>query len=341
MTAQGSNLIFIFGSPRSGSTLLQRMVASHSAIVTHPEPHLMTPLAYLGYYDRVERAPYDHINAGEAIRAFVSNLPGKEEDYLEALRGYASTLYNRFLSDKDAAFFLDKTPAYALVWSFIIRVFPKARYIALTRHPFAIFSSYAKSFFSGDWKLAYDFNPILERYVPAISGFLQQKAVPYLHVRYEDVVTAPEETMEKVFKHIGVEVQLQAVNYGAQFQNVKGMGDPVSVGRHARPNPDLKNAWQEEMRQQPDRAALAARMLAALNEADLASWDYSKDELSQALRTGSEVPSVRPRKKVPLTSYQVKRKVMLALKKNIDHRLHGKVVRRVRYYCDVLLRDVS
>ena len=30
---------------------------------------------------------------------------------------------------------------------------------------------------------------------------------------------------------------------------------------------------------------------------------------------------------------------MLALKKDIDKRPHGKLVRRVRYYCNVLLRD--
>ena len=44
------NLVFLVGSPRSGSTLLQRMVGSHSRVFTHPEPHLITPLAYLGYY---------------------------------------------------------------------------------------------------------------------------------------------------------------------------------------------------------------------------------------------------------------------------------------------------
>lgn len=62
-------LLFLISAPRSGSTLLQRMLGSHSEVFTHPEPHLMTPLAYLGYYDRVDRAPYDHINGAEAMRS--------------------------------------------------------------------------------------------------------------------------------------------------------------------------------------------------------------------------------------------------------------------------------
>ena len=30
---------------------------------------------------------------------------------------------------------------------------------------------------------------------------------------------------------------------------------------------------------------------------------------------------------------------MLALRKDIHHRPHGKLVERIKYYCDVLLRD--
>jgi len=38
-------MLFVIGSPRSGSTLLQRMLSSHSMIYGRPEPHLITPLA--------------------------------------------------------------------------------------------------------------------------------------------------------------------------------------------------------------------------------------------------------------------------------------------------------
>ena len=102
------NLIFLVCSPRSGSTLLQRMIGSHSRIFTHPEPHLITPLNYLGYYDTVDKAPYDHINAAQAVREFCEELPRGEEDYLDACRAYASTIYQRVLGSTDAEFFLDQ-----------------------------------------------------------------------------------------------------------------------------------------------------------------------------------------------------------------------------------------
>ena len=30
------------------------MLGSHSQVLTHPEPHLITPLAHLGYFDRFD-----------------------------------------------------------------------------------------------------------------------------------------------------------------------------------------------------------------------------------------------------------------------------------------------
>ena len=62
-------LIFLLSAPRSGSTLLQRMIGGHSQIYTHPEPHLISPLAHLGFYDNIDKAPFDHINAAEALKS--------------------------------------------------------------------------------------------------------------------------------------------------------------------------------------------------------------------------------------------------------------------------------
>jgi len=45
-----------------------------------------------------------------------------------------------------------------------------------------------------------------------------------------------------------------------------------------------------------------------------------------------------PRKPV-WNSYTFQRKVMLALKKDIHQRPHGKIVKKLKYYCDVLLRE--
>ena len=198
MTSTMDRLLFVIGTPRSGTTLLARMLGSHSAIHNRPEPHLLTPLAHLGYYGTVQKAPYDPNNVTQAVHELVGDLPGKEADYLDACRAYTDVIYGRLLEGSGKQLFLDKTPAYALVLHFIAKLYPHARYVVQTRHPVAIFSSYVSSFFDGDYQVAQNHNPILNRYVPAIARFLRERPVPMIHVRYEDLVQAPTPTLTAI-----------------------------------------------------------------------------------------------------------------------------------------------
>ncbi|MEY4582595.1 MAG: hypothetical protein RL701_7298, partial [Pseudomonadota bacterium] len=198
-------LLFVISPPRAGSTLLQRMLGSHSQVFTYPEPHLISPLAYLGFYDIVDKAPYDHINAAEAIKTFVAGLPAGEADYLDAVRAYADTLYGRMLQTSGKRYFLDKTPANALVLPFLTRLYPRAKYIVLTRHPLAIASSYANGFFDGDWRAANNFNPVVNRYVPAVARLLREPPQQLCQVGYEQLAREPERELARLFAFLDLE----------------------------------------------------------------------------------------------------------------------------------------
>lgn len=315
--------------------MLQRMMGAHAEIFTHPEPHLISPIAHLGVYANVDKAPYDHINAAEAMKAFIEDLPNGEQDYLDALRCYTDTLYGRMLSTSQSSYFLDKTPANALVLPFLQRLYPDAKYVVLTRHPLAVFSSYANSFFDGDWQAAYDFNPILERYVPAMAAFIRERPVPLLHVAYEDLVMDPSSQLERIFAYLGLEHDPSAVDYGDAEPMKKGMGDPITVDKQGRPVPGSVDKWAAELAHDPEKRALAEAMIAHLDGRDLAAWQWPADALWAPVEAAGGAPPPKP----PRNSYTLQRRVMLALKKDIHKRPHGKLVKRVKYYCDVLLRE--
>jgi len=311
------------------------MMGAHDEIFTHPEPHLITPLAHLGVYGNVDKAPYDHINAAQANKSFIEGLPRGEQDYLDALRAYTDTLYGRMLSTSDSSYFLDKTPANALVLPFLQRLYPDAKYVVLTRHPLAVFSSYANSFFDGDWQRAHAFNPILERYVPAVASFLRERPVPLLHVAYEELVTEPGTQLERIFAFLGLENDPEAVEYGRAGPAKKGMGDPITVDGADRPMADKVDKWASELAHDQDKRALAEQMIARIDPLDLEAWQWPPEALWAPIELAGGGPAPKPAR----NSYTFQRRIMLALKKDIHTRAHGKLVKRVKYYCDVLLRE--
>jgi len=332
-------LVFLIGPPRSGSTLLARMLGAHPAIHAPDEPHLLTPLAHLGYHATVDRAPYDPVITRQAMRALVGALPGGEAEYLGALRACTDRLYAGLLEGSEARLLLDKTPAYALVLDFVARLYPEARYVVLTRNPLAVWSSYVQSFFDGDHRVAHAWNPLLERYLPAVGRFLRERPVPLVHVRYEELVADPESELRRLCRHLEVPFEAGMVDYGASAAGATraaaGLGDPTTVTREGRPTTRSVDRWARDMAGDPERVLQAREILAHLTDEDLRTWGYERKDLE------ADLDAVEPRARPPrrrMTRYLLERKLLVALRRNIHRNLLGRVVRRVREVCDVLLR---
>jgi hypothetical protein len=332
-------LIFLIGAPRSGTTLLARMLSAHSQIYGRAEPHLITPIAHLGYFGNVQKAPYDPLNAEQAVKEIVSEIPRGEAGYLDALRAYTDSLYAQMMETAPAGkrFFLDKTPAYALVLPFLTKLYPRARYVVLTRHPLAILTSYVESFFDGDYQVALAHNPILQRYVAALAHMVRAQPVPQVWVKYEELVKEPEAHFRRVCEYLGVPFEEKAIAYGESGEEFKGLGDPTGVAKHTRPVTSSVSKWAAEIANTPATLALVTRVLDELDPADLDTLGYPREKIlaQLAAATGAPVPV---KSKGPLR-YRLERRLLVGLRRNIHHNALGRVLKRLRFALDVLLRE--
>jgi hypothetical protein len=119
-------------------------------------------------------------------------------------------------------------------------------------------------------------------------------------------------------------------------QSARGLGDPMTVARQTRPTTASLGKWAQELRGAPEKIAQYQRILAALGDEDLATWGYTRREIELEL-AAIDPEGPRPGR-AALTRYSLERKLVTRLRRNIHHNALGRLVRRVRFACDVLLR---
>ncbi len=114
--------IFIFGMPRSGTTLVDRIVSSHSQVCSAGE------LQEFGLaLKRMSGSRTEHLLDADTIsRATHIDMEALGDRYLQSTRAAGTGTTPRFI---------DKLPHNFLYAGFIARAFPRARMICLRRNP--------------------------------------------------------------------------------------------------------------------------------------------------------------------------------------------------------------
>jgi hypothetical protein len=85
-----------------------------------------------------------------------------------------------------------------------------------------------------------------------------------------------------------------------------------------------------------DKVLQCQQILARLQDDDLASWGFARNDLAEQL---AAIPGSGGQHKGPGASFHtLERRVLVALRRNIHHNALGRLVRSLRNACDVLLR---
>jgi len=273
MTVQ---LSFLLSLPRSGSTLLQRLIATHPEVSTASEPWLLLPLMY-AMRDEGISAEYNQKQAHRGLVDFADRLPEGFHTYELAVRDLAMRLYDQ-AAEPGASWFLDKTPRYYFIASDLIVLFPDAKFILLSRNPLAVAASVVTRFGGGSWVI-----PRWESYLKAgISHLFTPEIISQcLQISYEDLVADPNRVTARVHEYLGLETLASPA---------ERFGDVALLGSHGDHSPEKTvhgnnpDAWTRAF-SNPIRRRWAENFISWIGQERLSRMGYDQYDLLETLET--------------------------------------------------------
>jgi len=275
--------IFIFSAPRSGSTVLQRVLAAHRDVTTASEPWLLLPMLTPLYDDLPAPGARDPL-IREALEDFIAELPNGRVDYRAAIRDSALALYEG-VTDQNATYFVDKTPLYHLVVDEIFETFPDAKFLFLFRNPLSVVASCVELFDDGRWEVA--------RYHAALFeslAYLAPASVKYasrsLTVRFEDLVMGGEAPLRRILEYLELPWEPRIIEQFASVELRGRMGDLTGTVAYSALSQEPIEKWRATICN-PVRRAWCSRYLRWLGRERLAVMGYDVDQLREQLKTTS------------------------------------------------------
>lgn len=282
----GENLIFIISQPRSGSTLLQRVLAGNDAVATSSEPWLMLHPVY-GRRSTGIKADYSADWAAQGVNEFLDNYTDGQEVYDDGIRAFAKTIYENAMAKGGAQWFIDKTPRYLMIVEDLLRLFPAAKFVFLIRNPLSVLASIVNTQIQHDLYTLERFAEDLLLGPSTIINAIRQLGDRAIIVRYEEFVTAPEEHIQRVCKAIGIEYQMGMADY-SDSEPVKGfMQDRTGIHQHERPSEARIESWRQLLTES-QQIHFAQNYLRDLGRETIEAFGYSYDELNDAVRQAAE-----------------------------------------------------
>ena len=202
----GAAPIFVVGMPRTGTTLVDRILTSHSLVDSAGE--LST------FSEALQRAtgvlPEGLISHELIVRAAAVEADVVGRDYMAAVKG-ALGFEGRFV---------DKLPLNVFLAPLILRALPDARVICLRRHPAdAVLSNYRQNFARGAVLLDYVFDleatatyyVFWDRMVKRFAATLPSHR--FCEVAYEDIVANLDGEGRRLLEFSGLEFEAACVNF--------------------------------------------------------------------------------------------------------------------------------
>ena len=212
-------MFFIFGSPRSGTTLLSSSLDLHDEVVVPDETDFIVPLAFI--FDRIKDAAIGRdliaslIISTERYPHSLAEFLSKDEVRKTVLGAeysaakIVSAIYDRIAKKKGKKIPGDKSPNDLLFLRMLVKTGmlepQETKIIHVIRDVRAVTLSLQKT----DWGRA--MTPFFPRFWNYSNLYLhevyRERAGKYLLVKYEELVSHPESVFRRITDLLGVEFQ--------------------------------------------------------------------------------------------------------------------------------------
>lgn len=284
MDLASKQFLYIIGSPRSGTTMLQILLGSHPQVATTVELTLFT--RYVGPW----LATYEDEVANREKLGWRQGLPmlWSAEENDEFMRDFLRRAYAKVEQAMPGrTHLLDKCPGYGLHVHTIKRLLPRARFIHIIRDGRDVACSLAaaaETMHFGMKRLA-EGGALWREWVRGARGAAEYSG-DYLELRYEDVLTRGVEVYERVLAFCGLPAerawieQTIAENTFSKMKERRATADPnvTTTAHHYRQGKTggWRNDFTLQDRYEFDRAA--GPLLVELGYAEPGWWAESERE---------------------------------------------------------------
>ncbi len=270
--------IFLISLPRSGSTLLQRILMGHPEIASKTESWLMLPLIYMLKKEGM-LSEYNQRDAHYALVDFIKELPRKQNDYFESLHDFAISLYSK--QSNGSIYFLDKTPRYYLIVKELSEIFPEAKFIFLVRNPLQIIASIITTF-----KL----KNIHFYLIDLIKGFSSMAdGIQYLQdrsfiLKYENIVSNYAQTLQDLFQYLDLDAGFEA-SATLDDRGLKGrFGDKKGTYQYQKIEDTSIDKWKATFNDVVLKQ-FAKYVMGIISPQTLRQYGYDKNEVMRDLQS--------------------------------------------------------
>ena len=196
--------VFILGTPRSGTTLIEQIISSHSRVYG------------AGELDYIKQIAYEKPVNSNLLKSYPERMNGLTGSIIDRDASIYLEEINKLMADNEIIRITDKMPGNFMYIGYIFIMFPNAKIIHAQRNPVdTCLSIYFQNFNSGH-KYAFNLENLVfwyKEYIRLMKHWKTMYGEKILDVNYDDVVNDSEKSAKRMIEYCDLEWEEQCVSF--------------------------------------------------------------------------------------------------------------------------------